>query len=281
MTRSITFTIEDQSETRLTITEMEDGSLLFEIESLGIHSDDLRALFFDIGDSFEGLLDGLSVTGGDVNGTQFEANDVSDLGQGANVNGWIVNRYGEFDAGIEFGTPGGEGDVITSTSFILSHDTEALDLDMIDEQDFAVRTTAAGDKAVGRSSAAILAVDDTVRIDENSVSLLSNLLTNDRYSDGLLITSAGHEGNPLALGGWNTLTTASGRSIDIFLAVDGSFQVDATNSEFDTLALGETDTITISYASEDAASSTDTATVTITITGQNDAPVALGVTGDA
>ena len=61
---------------------------------------------------------------------------------------------------------------------------------------------------------------------------------------------------------------------------DGTFTYDP-NGQFETLAVGETATDTFTYTVDDGNGGTDTATVTITITGQNDAPVALAVSGSA
>ena len=55
--------------------------------------------------------------------SDFDANSVSNLGQGANVNGQVVNEFGKYDAGVEFGTAGTGKDDIWTTSFVLDHDS--------------------------------------------------------------------------------------------------------------------------------------------------------------
>ncbi len=125
-------------EARVTVSEV-GADLVFSVEVLQNGGDigDLRGLFFDLAD--DSLLDGLSVSGTDVTGSDFDANKVSNLGNGANVNG-----LGKFDGGVEIGTPGQSGDDIQATTFTLSHESEALTLDLIKGEDIALRTTSVG-----------------------------------------------------------------------------------------------------------------------------------------
>lgn len=98
---------------------------------------DLRGVYFHIAD--ESLLDGLSVTGPDVNDFEVAANSVRRL---ANDN-WI-NPWGDFDLGINIGTPGIEDDDIQTTSFVLAHATEPLTVQQFEFQEFGVRLNHVG-----------------------------------------------------------------------------------------------------------------------------------------
>lgn len=103
---------------------------------------DLNGLFFDVLD--DSLVAGLSVTGTDLTGDAIKANSVTKVDSYNNVNGEVVKETGKFDVGVQFGTQGMSADDIQSTSFILSHDSQALTLDFIAEQDVAVRLTSVG-----------------------------------------------------------------------------------------------------------------------------------------
>jgi MYXO-CTERM domain-containing protein len=109
---------------------------------------DLRGIFFHVGD--ESLLAGLSATGADVTDQQFSANAVSDLGNGANMNGAAGSP---FDGGIEIGTQGIGTDDIQMTMFFLSHNSESLDLSLFLDppQLFGVRATSVGEPGSNRS----------------------------------------------------------------------------------------------------------------------------------
>ncbi|WP_342075515.1 hypothetical protein [Yoonia sp. SS1-5] len=141
----MTFELTDLVGVIVTVTELEDGSLQFALkvdESLGTIGD-LNALYFDLAD--ETLIDGLTVTGVDVTGEKFAEDKVTKIDSFTNINGEVVNEYGKFDAGIQLGTSGMAKDDIQETTFILSHNTEALTLDDIMSQDFAVRLTSVGE----------------------------------------------------------------------------------------------------------------------------------------
>lgn len=121
----------------ITLTELSDGSIRFDVEvpAESRKIGDLRGLFFHLSD--ESKIPTLAVSGDAVTDASFREDRVSDLGNGANVNG-----LGRFDAGIEFGTAGLRDDV-RSTSFVLSAEG-ALTLDDFRYQDFAVRLTSVG-----------------------------------------------------------------------------------------------------------------------------------------
>jgi len=139
------FLIEGDVNVEVTLTELENGDMQVDLEVLtGDNPEatgqigDLRGLFFDIDD--ESLLDGLSVSGDDVTASDFDANSVTNLGNGANLNG----QHHSYDGGVEIGTQGASGDDIQSTSFVLSHDTEDLSLEDFAEQQFGLRLTSVG-----------------------------------------------------------------------------------------------------------------------------------------
>lgn len=138
---SLVFEIGGDPKPTIVVKEMADGSLEFTVvlDPDAENTGDLRGLFFDLAD--ENLIDGLSVDGEQVTDAAFVANGVSDLGNGANMNG---GGRGSFDVGVEIGTQGMSGDDIQSTTFTLSHDTEALTLDLISGQTFGVRITSVG-----------------------------------------------------------------------------------------------------------------------------------------
>lgn len=149
----------------VTVTGLDDGTLRFDLSVLtdNGHVGDLNGLFFDTFD--DALVGGLSVDGADVTGSNIKANSVTRVDGYNNVNGDVVKQAGKFDVGVQFGTEGIGKDDIQSTSFVLSHKTEALTLDMIAEQDFAVRLTSTG--LVGGSregSVKIGGVSDAVSI---------------------------------------------------------------------------------------------------------------------
>lgn len=142
--RSMTFTIGENPEIQVTVTEQNDGSLLVDLDTNEDSTiiGDISGLFFDVAD--ESLLNGLSVTGEDVTGSKFGANAVSNLGKGVNMHGAGEPGDGPFDAGVKFGSPGKSADDIQETSFTLSHDDFALTLEDLSEMDFGVRLTSVG-----------------------------------------------------------------------------------------------------------------------------------------
>ncbi len=115
--RSVTFTIPGtlagDPSVVVTASEQLDGSILIELEVIGGLAD-IRGLFFDVTDS--ALVNSLQVVGADITDSQFDADNISSLKKGVNMNG----THTDFDAGVAFGTPGIGKDDISSTSFSLS-----------------------------------------------------------------------------------------------------------------------------------------------------------------
>lgn len=141
---SDTFLITGEVNVQITITEMTDGTLQFDVTVLDETGSigDLNALYFDISDN--SLVDGLTVTGDDVTGSAFKVDGVTKVDSFTNMNGEVVKDLGKFDGGVQFGTQGIGTDDIRSTSFILSSDAGALTLDNFSLMDFGVRLTSVG-----------------------------------------------------------------------------------------------------------------------------------------
>ena len=121
-----------------------DGDLVISVAVLTEGGDigDIRGLFFDVAD--ESLLSGLEATGADVTRDRFRADRVDTLGKGANIKGAVVKELGKFDGGVRIGTPGAGKDDVRATTFILSHVTEDLTLDLLSGQDMGLRLTSVG-----------------------------------------------------------------------------------------------------------------------------------------
>lgn len=146
MTRS-TSTISDGSvNVRITLTEMADGTLKFDLDVLddsGVIGD-LNGVFFDLAD--DSLADTLTVSGADLTGEKIDANSVTKVDSYNNVNGEVAKEDGKFDVGVQFGTQGISEDDIQSTSFILgTSDGSPLTIQDVYNQDFAVRLTSVGE----------------------------------------------------------------------------------------------------------------------------------------
>jgi len=268
--RTLTFTVEGEPAATITVQEVGDGSLAFTV-ALDPGSDyigDLRGLFFQVAD--EALLDGLKVDGADVTDSDAAADAVSDLGNGANVNG---GNDGPFDVGVEIGTQGMSADDIQTTTFTLSHDSVDLTLDLIAEQDFAVRMTSVGTEgdggredslklvgtapAVDDTSDASIAEDDSATTDEDTP-LVGNVLADNGNGP-----DSDPEGDPLTV---NTTPVTDPEHGTVVLENDGSF-VYMPDENF----YGE-DKFT--YEVFDDNGDIDTGTVTIAVNPVNDDPVA-------
>lgn len=103
---------------------------------------DLRGVWFNVSD--ESLVPGLSLSGTPLlNGGQFSANGVGNLGAGVNV-----NPLNGFDFGTRLGTPGIGSDDIQSIMFVLSHTSADLDPSFI--LGGSARVTSVGPALSGR-----------------------------------------------------------------------------------------------------------------------------------
>ena len=286
MARSLTFTIAGEIDTIVLVEEDDfDGDgfndLRFTVtvdESEGTTAD-LRGLFWDsAGDD----TDGWSVSPGespDVTDAAFGMNNVTNLGNGANMNGRITSRGNGFDAGVEFGTQGIGKDDIQSTSFVVTGHEENLTLDDIGGMRFGVRLTSYGEIDGPREGSvknedvapnAPDAVADALTTDENSVGTL-NILFNDTDADGDPLTVTSIEGGDVGV--QYAVTSDAGRVAQVTVNADGSMSVDP-NGNFEVLSTGETDSFTLTYHISDGDGGADCADVLVTIEGVNDAPVA-------
>ena len=178
--RQISFTIPGKVGVLVTATE-DAGKIDFVVDALGSGKDsaDLRALFFHFNESKLGTL---QITGGDgfITETKIQANNVIDLGQGANIHG----KANPFDVGIAFGTPGKGKDFVDGpVHFTISDAANDLTLDDIAHLQFGARLTSSGDKIVTLAPAAPDARDDKGTTHEDSTVQLF-VLGNDTDADG-------------------------------------------------------------------------------------------------
>lgn len=284
----IPFTGPNNLEAQVTVIEV-DGNLVFTVEVFTNGGDigDIRGLFFDVSD--ESLLNGLTASGYDVTDQRFEANNVVNLGNGANVNGDVVLNLGAFDAGTELGTQGIGRDDIRATTFQISHSSQDLTLDFLMSQDFALRLTSVGDEngnrcdslklasqagtateevstatvtvtVNGENEISIDAIDDAITVweDEGAGDNDGNVLTNDLEND---VAYAGDvfEVNADAANVGQVVMGSNGGQITI--NADGTFDFDA-NGDFDALNTGDTATTTFTYEIQTGGGTTQTTTTT-------------------
>src|SRR5690606_13463105 len=93
--RSITFTVEGTVDTQITVTELDDGTLRFDIQVLGSGSiGDLRGIFFDL----EGYTAdaSLTATGADVTTEVSGEGSVDSVQKDVNLKGEVTNTLGDF-----------------------------------------------------------------------------------------------------------------------------------------------------------------------------------------
>lgn len=147
---SETFIITGDVNVEITITELLDGTLQFDLKVLDVTGSigDLNAVFFDLND--DSLTNGMSVMGSDVTDVALKTDGVTKVDSYTNMNGEVVKDLGKFDGGVQFGTQGIGQDDIRETSFVLSHDTQALSLDDFSLQDFGIRLTSVGEEGGSR-----------------------------------------------------------------------------------------------------------------------------------
>lgn len=304
MARSISFRVEGPVDTRITIDELDDGTLRFNLEVLGAGLlGDLRGFFFDlVGLDSSGA--GLSVVGidgsEDVIGKQvFEEGGVDRVSRDVNVKGAVARQQGKFDVGIEFGTSGIGKDDVSDVSFILSADSGVgLSLDNLDLADLALRYTSVGDeseregseKIAGQSSG--IARNDEWEVDENAEET-TDLLANDSngvQADGsrktvISVTDAQGDFTEVE-GGFERTVVIDGLTLGtIFVSHDGYATFTADGEDVDKLAHDDIRTWNFTYETRATNGSLAAADVVLTIDGQNDQPevsdVALTIGEDA
>ncbi len=283
------FTIAGEVNVQVTVTALDNGDLQFDIEVLDTNGQigDLNGLFFDFfgDDSFNS---GLSISGDDVTKTVINEDSVNKVDSYNNLNGEVVKDLGRFDLGVQFGTSGISNDDIRSTSFVLSHDTMDLTLDMIASQDFGARLTSVGTLDGSRDGSLklgttapevgteIIANDDLIDVlednefgDSNFFEFINdgndlNILGNDSNDGGV------YTGSVIAVNGSadNVGQIVAGSNGGyMIINADGSTDFTAFDAaginEFAYLAQFEFAETTFDYTIEGG----DTATITVSVSG--------------
>ena len=297
MARSITFMVEGLVDTKIKVSELDDGTLQFDLEVLGSgFIGDLRGLFFDL-NGYDVDTNDLSVTGiggsQDLIGkTKFGENSIDRVQGDVNVKGHVIKQQGRFDGGIEFGTEGMAKDDVSSVSFVLAAGSGGLSLDSLDLADLALRYTSVGmgnyregsAKTAGMTSG--VAYNDTFTVDENTQGTI-DLLNNDtngiqadgsrktvvsvRDADGTFLAPASGEGfeRAVVIAGLElgTLTVSD----------DGYVTFVADGADVDKLGHDAEPTYGFTYETQSSTGNLATADVVLTIDGQNDQPLAFDV----
>ena len=286
MARSMTFTVYGKIDTVITITELDDGSIRFDVAvderwKVG----DLRGVFFDM----EGYTAGSELyvlqTADHQDVTDFAACEESivTLGRDANIRGSVVRELGAFDVGVEIGTSGTRRDDIQETSFIIASTEGPLTLEMFENADIGLRYTSVGYHCWRFWSAKVggetgdVADSDAFAVEENQIAAL-NLLDNDTYGDERSVVAAVDDQGEFTqvYHGFERTVIIDGREIGVIrVGGDGQTTFDANGADIDFLAAGETLEYMFAYATEEGNGSTSMADVTITIEGANDAPMIL------
>lgn len=294
MARSITFEVQGPVNTLISIEELRDGRLLFDIHVLGTGLlGDLRGLFFDLGltdsSSADLLVTGINGSEDFIRKTVFKEEKVDRVFGDVNVKGDVVHEQGSFDVGIEFGTAGIGKDDISSTSFILSADSP-LSLDNLDLSDFGLHYTSVGDTYDREDSAKIagdasgVARNDSWEVDENASDTLDLLEndTNGRQPDSTSKTVISILDDLGALtpvrGGFEREVVVDGLDLgSLFVSDDGFATFTADGADVDKLAHDDIRTWSFTYETQSNAGNLTTADATLTIDGQNDQPIAFDV----
>jgi VCBS repeat-containing protein len=102
-----------------------------------------------------------------------------------------------------------------------------------------------------------VAVADSAQVDENAAVTVDVLANDSDVDDGHAFTLTG-------------VSVAQGQGT---AAIVGNKLVYATGNDFESLAQGETRTVTVTYSMRDEFGAVSTATTTVTVTGTNDAPI--------
>jgi VCBS repeat-containing protein len=287
---TLTFTLYGDVNVGITVTELENGDLKFDLMVLDDTGSigDLNAIFFDLAD--DSIVSGLSVSGDDVTGSAFKVDGVTKVDNFTNMNGEVVKDYGKFDTGVQFGTQGIGTDDIRETSFTLSHESLDLTIDAILGQDFGARLTSVGEEGSSRDDSLKLgtvaptdpdpidepdpvniANNDAVTFTENETfnedgsgdvlpgfetSVLNNDMT-DSFEYTGVVTSV----NGTSEGVGTVVAGSSGGQL--IISEDGTFDFSA-NGDFDALNNGDAMVTTFTYGIEGG----DTATLTVTVLGE-------------
>ena len=297
MARSITFTVEGLVDTQITVLELDDGTLRFDIDVLGSgFIGDLRGLFFDL-NGYDVDSNDLSVTGVDgseglIGKSKFGENSVDRVHGDVNVKGHVIAKQGRFDGGIEFGTQGLGKDDVSSVSFILAADSGDLSLDSLDLADLALRYTSVGMMDYREGSAKIagmtsgVAYNDAFEVDENTqgtIDLLDND-TNGIQAGGLRKTvisvqdTVGLLPAAASADGFERTVVIEGLVLGtLTISNDGYATFVADGADVDKLGHDAIKTWNFTYETQSSTGNLATADVVLTIDGQNDQPLAFDV----
>lgn len=288
MSNSVSFVIEGDVDTRITITEVVDvyGQIVlqFDVEVLDTSGQigDLRALYFDI----EGVdATVLNFSGDDITDSAAAEEGITTLGQDTNMKGSAIKESGAFDVGLEFGTMGIGNDDIQSTSFTLSLEGVGMSLEMLNLSDFGIRYTSVGEEGGSRDGSSkivevggvSIARDDTVTTLEDET-LSGNVLDNDSITGTVTSAIVDLDGDGvselLVIGELTEIFGENGDPIGaLTLNPDGSYAfVPAPDYNGDVPV--------VTYTVTNAAGDSSTASLTIDIIPVNDAPVAVPVTSE-
>lgn len=149
--------------------------------------------------------------------------------------------------------------------------TDTVTLDYTIEDEFGLQSTSTVTLEIAGENDAPLAASDDRTIGESDTSIV-DLLANDADPEGdalTLVNVGGQSGNTIF-----SVTSAGGLTgLAIFNAGVGPLLFD-TAGGFESLAAGQTDTVTLDYTIADAFGLQSTSTVTFEIVGENDAPEA-------
>ncbi len=274
---SQTYVVDGDVDTRVTVTELEDGSLKIDLEVLDDTGfiGDLGAMYFDLAD--DGLAESLSVSGEQVatssfTGDVFAAFDQYEMSDAA------YGAVGDtFDGGIELVSLGADGDGIQATTFYLSSSLRDLTVDDLVQQQIAIGVTSVSfvtsddsepepdpDPAEEAEATPLDALDDILFVfDADRAS--GNTLDNDT-GDMLAVSAVnGEAGN---VGQAITVTSIGGRTGQLTIDADGMLLFDQLGN-FSDLGQGEVDIVMVTYQATDGGGAFDTATTSLQIVGGN------------
>jgi VCBS repeat-containing protein len=161
----------------------------------------------------------------------------------------IVGNQVQFDPGTDFDHLAAGASQVVNVSYTIQDEHGATSTSTI-----AVTVTGTNDAPV--------AVADTATTSEN-VPVTVNVLANDHDPDD---------------GAVLTVTAASAPSGQGSVTVVGNQVQFNPGSDFDHLAVGESQIVNVSYTIQDEHGATSTSTIAVTVTGTNDAPVAVADT---
>ena len=291
MARSISFVVDEDVDTLVTITETSDGGLRFDVSVLGSGLlSDLRGFFFDL-NGYDADAGGLSIVGVGANADVVSDANIGEaavdrVGPSANAKGQVVKKLGKFDVGVEFGSPGIGRDTVQEASFELVSDTGALTLDSLDLADLGLRYMSTGKKIAAETSG--VARNDVFTVmenDQNTIDLLAND-TNGELPDGTRKTVTGAvnaDGSTFttADGGFEQAVVIGGLALGtVMVSADGYVTFVADGGDVDKLGHDAIRTFQFTYETTSADGNRATADVTLTIDGVNDTPVAFDVSGE-